>query len=907
MEQTTSQPFPYIDPPDKHIHFPLEAPRDDAHLVTGTLAEQQATMVSELETVLEAIPDAIFQLDLQGAIESYNMAAQSFCARILPAFPQHLSEVMDVCRQDADGESGQLFASDSMPLARLLRGETLLGSVAPTVRARDLDGQEMYLQISGKPLQDEQGRLSSILVVVRDVTAPHQLRRDLEHTLERRLLEQRHLQERQQRVLHLSSSLAEYAYVCQIAPDGQLRREWVSDTLLNLLEYSGEELDAMGWNIVQLCHPDDLPKAAARIAAMHAGLADEQEWRVISKSGAMYWLHDICYCVKDEAAGFTMVYAVAKNITERKEAEQQVWQLRQQLDITFEAIADGIIVMGPDGEIIRLNPAARDLIHQVSPDADFFSYPLENRLAILRLQDAHGQPLSLEQTPHYRVLHGEVLEKAGTEDMHMAALDGRDLTVNIGGSPIYAADGQLLGGVLILRDVSFRYQQARRKREALLTLLHMAESLARFPDQGDFSGDARSYSDSREVAIEMLTLTRDLFESQLGCIVTIDAHTGRFQPLAVSGRSAIERANMYERLSAYHLATFFELEQLAALQAGEAMALEVERSPALTTILAACSVKTVMIAPLYVSGSYPGLICIDGSDVEEMYPLHEALALLKAVGKLIALLIERERLMRERTAAEARAVAEDEVSRQQDEFINLARHELRSPLATIKASIQITRRRIKRLKEVVSIKDNEQAMLLMGQVVDMLERGERQVTLEHRLIDDILDASYIQGQCLDLHPTLFNLIDLVKRIVILATVEDDAQPIILHSSDTQQPIFVIADEKRIEQVLLNYINNASKYSPADAPIGIRICVMEDVVKIEVQDQGPGVLLQEQARIWERFYQIPRRIIYHGSPGMGLGLYICRGIILQHHGQVGVDSTPPSGSTFWFMLPLVHKP
>lgn len=905
MEQTTSQPFPHIDPPDKHLQIQIDA-QGGEHPAVSDHAEQNATVLSEVETLLEAIPDAIFQLDLKGAIQSYNVAARSFCARILREFPQNFATVMSICLQHDGDAQEQLFATERTPLARLLQGEALLGSVAPTVSAIALDGQKMYLQISGKPLRDEKGQLCGTLVVVRDVTAPHQLRQNLEKTLEQRLLEQRHLQERQQRVQHLSSSLAEYAYVCQITPDGQLRREWISDTLLSLLEYTEEELDALGWNIVQLCHPDDLPKVAERIAAMHAGVADEQEWRVIAKSGMMYWLHDICYCVKDEAAGFTMVYAVVKNITERKEAEQQVWQLLQQLDVIFEAIADGIVIMGCDGEVLRMNSAARDLVRLVSHDADFTTYSLVQRLPILQMRDVHGRPLSLEQTPQYRVLHGEVLEKSGTEDVHMTALDGHEVTINTSGSPIYAADGQLLGAVLTLRDVSFRYQQARCKREALLTLLHMAESLARFPDQGGSASSERGYNNSQEIAVEMLTLTRDLFESQLGCIVTIEADSGRFQPLAVSGRSAIERANIYERLADYHLATFFDPDQLASLQAGETLALEVEQSPALTAILASCSVKTVLIAPLYVSGTYPGLICIDWRDVGDVYPLHEALALLKAVGKLIALLIERERLMQERTAAEARAVAEDQVSRQQDEFISLARHELRSPLATIKASIQITRRRLKRLKDAVAARDNDQTIMLIRQVVDMLERAERQVTLEHRLINDILDASYIQGQCLDLMPALFDLTELVKRVRTSALTEDSVHPIILHESATDQPLFVVADEKRIEQALLNYINNASKYSPEGTPIELRICTTDNVVKIEVRDQGPGVPQEEQVRIWERFYQVPDRIIYSGTLGMGLGLYISRGIILQHHGQVGIDSSQTPGSTFWFTLPLAHR-
>ncbi|GCE23804.1 PAS domain-containing sensor histidine kinase [Dictyobacter kobayashii] len=901
MEQKTSQSFPQIDPLHEHTQLFIES-GNSVHKVAehenALLAH--TTILSEVETLLEAIPDAIFQLDTQGYIESYNIAAQNLCIRVLPEFPSDFATVMSICRQQDGDAQGQLFTGESMPFARLLQGEILLGSVAPTVSVTALDGQEMYLQISGKPLQDEQGQLSGILVVVRDMTAPHQLRQDLEETLVKRLLEQRRLQERQQRVLHLSSSLAEYAYVYQITPDEQLHREWISDTFLNLIEYTAEELDLLGWNVIKLCHPDDLPRAVARIAAMHAGEPDDQEWRVITKSGLVYWLHDVCYCMKDEETGFTRVYGVAKNITERKEAEQQMWQLNQQMDVTFEAIADGIVVMGRDGEILRMNSAARDLMHLVSLDPEFTAHPLAQRLAAVRMRDNQGQPLPLEQTPHYRVLHGETLQNSGNEDVQVTALDGHGLTINVGGAPIHAANGQLLGAVLILRDVTLRYQQEQRKQQALFTLLQMAEAVAQFPDQSDTAGN-----NSQQISADMLALTRDLFESQLGCILTIEAETERFQPIAVSGGSASEQASIYERLACYHLSEFFDQEQLSMLQAGEALLIDVEQSPALATILATCGMKTVLVAPLYVRGGYPGLICIDGSDVERIYPFHEALTLLKAVGKLIALVIERERLMRARTAAEAYSVAEREVSRQKDEFLSLASHELRTPLATIKACIQIARRRLKRFNDAQEAKDSEQANVVAQQVITMLNRGEQQVSVEHRLIDDLLDVSYIQEQRLDLQPTLFNLAKLVKQVITAMASEENSHPLILNESVAEQSFPVIADRRRIEQVLMNYISNAIKYSFDEAPIELKICRDERMVRVEVSDQGPGVALAEQMRIWERFYQIPDRIIYQGSAGMGLGLYISQVIIRQHHGQVGVDSSLQSGSTFWFTLPLTH--
>ena len=114
----------------------------------------------------------------------------------------------------------------------------------------------------------------------------------------------------------------------------------------------------------------------------------------------------------------------------------------------------------------------------------------------------------------------------------------------------------------------------------------------------------------------------------------------------------------------------------------------------------------------------------------------------------------------------------------------------------------------------------------------------------------------------------------------------------------------LADGERIGQVVVNYLSNALKYSPAERPIAVRLALQGELVRIEVADEGPGLSAEQQARIWERFYRVPEIRVQSGTGvGLGLGLHICRMIIAQHHGEVGVQSTPGKGSTFWLTLPL----
>ena len=187
---------------------------------------------------------------------------------------------------------------------------------------------------------------------------------------------------------------------------------------------------------------------------------------------------------------------------------------------------------------------------------------------------------------------------------------------------------------------------------------------------------------------------------------------------------------------------------------------------------------------------------------------------------------------------------------------------------------------------------------------EQLGRTALQMERMEALVNDLVDVSRIQAGKVELRLEQTDLVPLVRGVVEVQR-EAEPQRSIRFQRPHDQSVVVYADAGRIEQVVTNFLTNALKYSPAGRPVEVRVEVEPHQARVLVRDFGPGLPLSEQEHIWERFHRAQGVEVQSGtSVGLGLGLYISHMIVERHQGQIGVESTPSQGATFWFTLPLL---
>ncbi|MEN0052645.1 MAG: CHASE3 domain-containing protein [Mucilaginibacter sp.] len=224
-----------------------------------------------------------------------------------------------------------------------------------------------------------------------------------------------------------------------------------------------------------------------------------------------------------------------------------------------------------------------------------------------------------------------------------------------------------------------------------------------------------------------------------------------------------------------------------------------------------------------------------------------------------------------------------QLERQKDDFINIASHELKTPLTSLKSTIQI----------IESMSDK----LSPEKMNALIERASRSVNKVSVLVEDLLYMGKLSRGQLDLKIVQTDLAGVIRESCAYFNAVSNVEFVI----EAEAHVSVPADAERISQVIINFINNALKYASSSKKIYIHLSVNEMAI-ISVRDEGPGISLEHQPFLFDRYYRSPDG---KQASGMGIGLYISAEIIKRHGGQIGVISKPGEGSTFWFSVPMVQ--
>jgi PAS domain S-box-containing protein len=224
-----------------------------------------------------------------------------------------------------------------------------------------------------------------------------------------------------------------------------------------------------------------------------------------------------------------------------------------------------------------------------------------------------------------------------------------------------------------------------------------------------------------------------------------------------------------------------------------------------------------------------------------------------------------------------------ELNKYKDDFMVMASHELKTPLTVISANLQIL-----------------QMMLKADSNLPFLDKTIKQVNKLSALITSLLDVSKIQAGKLALDPTLFDLTLLIEEISSNLQQTTSNQRIIFNNR--REKLMAHADRERIEQVLVNIIGNAIKYTNDSGEIIIDAGKNGNDIFVDIHDNGIGIAQEDIDNIFLRFYRVSGSA--SSFSGSGIGLYISSEIIKSHGGKIWAESKIGSGSVFHFTIPAV---
>jgi two-component system, OmpR family, sensor histidine kinase KdpD len=287
--------------------------------------------------------------------------------------------------------------------------------------------------------------------------------------------------------------------------------------------------------------------------------------------------------------------------------------------------------------------------------------------------------------------------------------------------------------------------------------------------------------------------------------------------------------------------------------------------------------------PLVGSRGAVGVMGVQPSEVQRLHG-REHVSLLETFARLIALALERAELAEQ--AEQGRIQVETE--RLRNSLLSAVSHDLRTPLAAIAGASST-------LVERHEVLDNQVRRELAESIFDETERL-------NRLVGNLLDMTRLEGGGLTLKREWQPLEETVG--VVLNRLSRPLRDFKVATNLPGDLPLLPLDDVLIQQVLMNLLENAMKFSPAGSTLELSAGAAPSEVTVTVTDEGAGFPSGAEQRVFDKFYHVDRK---GGRSGAGLGLAICRGVVELHGGRIWAENRPQGGAAVHFTLPIIGQP